>query len=335
MKILVTGATGRVGSVLCQELTQHGYSVRAMVEPGDPNLDRIQDLPRIEVVRVDLRMLDPISRAAENVDAIVHLAAQMARGNTPVDEFFDVNTLGTLRVLEAARRAGGDLKRVVLASTDGTYRPAFPKYQPIDERHPQEPGDYYGTSKLLAEILIKNYGLQFDIPWTILRYGSIVGPSEVLHLFRYRFASGLLRRVQRGRESFLEPLFRHAGRPWETLDRLVADPTNDPAVVLAGPDGAWSVHLTDVRDVVAGTVAALESPNAVHEELNIVGPETVSFARGAKLIAHALKLPVVHADVGVRFAFELDVSKARRLLGYRPKWNIDDMIAFAVSQGLS
>lgn len=327
---LVTGVTGRVGANLALHLLHRGWGVRGLVHPEDPGRVKLTQLPEVEVHAGDLRDLDVVTRAVDGVDAVVHLAAQMVRGDTPVDAFFDVNTLGTLRVLEGAVRARRAVGRVVVASTDGTYGVTRPAYLPIDERHRQEPGDYYDTSKVLSETLVRNYGVQYGLDWSIVRYGSVVAPDEALNLFRYSYAARLLHHAERGRDSNLWPLFVGCLRPWEALDAAVGDAAHaNPAVALFGPDGPWAIHYVDVRDVVAGTIAALEHPDAAGEAFNVTGPATVDFETGAKTVAAALDLPVFRVDLPMRLAFEDDNRKAARVLGFTPEWTFERMVQSA------
>lgn len=328
--VLVTGATGRVGTNLALALRDRGWRVRGMVHPEDPAVERLRRLAGVAVATAGLDDAAGIAAAVEGADAVVHLAAQMIRGDTPVDAFYDVNTLGTLRVLEAAARVRRPVGRFVLASTDGVYRPTRLSYSPADEQHPTVPADHYGTSKLLAEQLVRNVGAQFDLPWSIVRYGSVVAPDETLSLFRYRWTRGLLQHARSGRDSHLWPLFEGCARPAALLDAVVADRAADPAVALTGPGGQWALHLTDVRDTVEGTVLALEHPAAVGEVLNIVGPGPVGFVAGAHTVAAALDLPVVDVALPVRFAFAIDHGRATRLLGYRPVWDFGRMVESAL-----
>lgn len=328
---LVTGVTGRVGANLALRLLQRGWDVRGLVHPDDPGRGKLAQLPDVEVRFGDLRDLDAVTAALDGVDVVAHLAAQMVRGDTPVDTFFDINALGTLRVLEGAVRARHPVERVVLASTDGTYGVTHPAYLPIDEVHPQQPGDYYDTSKVLAETLVRNHGIQYGLGWSIVRYGSVVAPDETLNLFRYRHASRLLHHAERGRDTNLWPLFVDCPQPWEMLDAVVGEAAEtDPAVALFGPRGPWAIHYVDVRDVVAGTIVALEHPAALGEAFNITGPATTEFSTGAKVVAGVLDLPMFQVDLPMDFAFEDDNRKATRVLGFTPEWTFERMVQSAL-----
>jgi UDP-glucose 4-epimerase len=329
--VIVTGITGRVGANMGLRLLQAGWEVRGLVQPGDPGLAKLTALPDVDVRVGDLRDLGAVTRAIDGADAVVHLAAQMARGDTPVDTFFDINALGTLRVLEGCVRASRPVERFVLASTDGTYGVTRPSYLPFDEQHPQAPGDYYDTSKVLAETLVRNHGLQYGLAWTIVRYGSVVAPDEALSLYRYHYVSRLLRQAEHGRESNLWPLFVDCQRPWQALDAAVGEAAEtNPAVALHGPSGPWALHYTDVRDVVTGTVMALEHPAAACEAFNITGPSSTDFETGARIVAGALDLPVIRVDMPMQFSFGNDNRKAARILGFTPEWTFERTVHSAL-----
>lgn len=332
--VLITGVTGRVGANAAVALAERGYALRALVLANDPAAAKLASLPDMEVVRGGLDDQSTVDRAVEGVDAVVHLAARMVIGTTPADVLFDTNTTGTLRLLEACVNSRTRVERFVFASTDGTYGPVRPSYLPIDERHPQLPGDHYGTSKLLAEQLVRNYGEHYGLPWSIVRFGSVLEGSEVLGWFRRDLAVGMLRRATLGPRSHLWALFRDGPeRPWEQVEREVPAGDSNPAVALHGPDGRpWAIHLTDVRDVVQGTVLALEHPAATGEDFNIVGPGAVAHDEGADVIAAALDLPRYDVRLPMRWAFEVSTEKAARRLGFRPEWSFERMVESAAPE---
>lgn len=330
--VLVTGITGRVGANLTIALQRKGYHVRGMVMPDDPAANKLGLLKDIEIVYAPLTDTTAVAKAVEGVDIVMHMAAQMVIGNTPADRFFDINTMGTMRLLEAAVRAKHPVSRFVLASTDGSFGVPSPKYNPVDENHPQIPGDYYGTSKVLCEDLIRNYGFWWDLPWTIVRFGSVVACDEVLGWFRYDRAIGVLKHAQRGRESHLYPLFKGIETPWEYVEKAVPDPAGNPAVGLTDPEGrGWATHLSDVRDTVDGAILAMEHPSAVGQDFNIVGPSTTAYDTGARILGKRLGLPVHIVKLPMRWYFEVSTAKARQVLGYQPQWTYERMLDSAIA----
>jgi UDP-glucose 4-epimerase len=135
MKILVTGATGKVGSRLTKRLAQRGDQIRAADLRGD----------RIELQRGDLLDAGSLAAAVRGVDAVVHCAA-FFRGATP-EQAHEVNDLGTQHLATAARAAS--VKRFVFTSTGLVYGPNGGR--PAREDDPCAPLDAYPKSKLAAE----------------------------------------------------------------------------------------------------------------------------------------------------------------------------------------
>lgn len=330
MRILVTGAAGRVGSTLVVRLAAAGHDVRAMVRPGGrkphPSVVSVAD-----VVEAALDDAAALRSAVEGAEVIVHLAATMVVGDDAPERLFDTNTAGTLRLLEAAADAGA-VRRFVLASTDNTYGPAAPVYTPITEDHPQRPGDYYGTSKLLAEHLVRNLAVMHGMEYTIMRLGSVVAPDEIGSLFRLSWAQAFLRgQVAAGRRGSLWPLFDGRDDLVAAVDAAAAGRDDDPAAVLTGDGQPWAVHLTDVRDAVAGLLLGIGEAAAAGGEFNVVGPRTTSFDEAASVVADRLGLPVVTVDLPVRLAFEVSAAEAVRVLGFAPRWDFAGMLDTALS----
>lgn len=164
MKLLVTGATGKVGSRLVKRLVQRGDHVRALVR--DPAK---LDVPGVEPAAGDL--LDPSSLAAatRGVDAVVHCAA-FFRGATP-EEAHATNDLGTQHLAHAARAAG--VKRFVFTSTGNVYGGTEGKLATEDTPcHPTAP---YPVSKLAAEKFLLALG---DLDVRVLRLPFVYGDGD-------------------------------------------------------------------------------------------------------------------------------------------------------------
>lgn len=329
MKVLVTGVTGRVGANVAAELLKKGWDVRGLVVPGDPQKKKLDRLPNVEIVEASLTDQEGVNRAVDGVTHIVHLAAQLIRGTTPVDTFYDINALGTLRLLEAFVRGGQPMGRFVLASTDGTYCPTDPPEMPLKETTPQQPADYYGAGKLLGEVILRNHAKQYDIPFSIVRFSTVVSPEEAQNLFRFNFVNGLLSLETKGKDSHIWPMFEN-GRTGmaETVRQVVGDKADlNPAIDLIDADGkSWALHLGDVRDIAQGVVLALEHPNALGEAFNIAGPPAESFTDCAKAVAAKFDLPLFTVTLPYNWQLIMDINKAESMLGFAPRWTYQDML---------
>lgn len=331
MRVLVTGATGRVGANMVRRLSNTGAEVRAMVLPGDPQVAKLTSIPGVEIVAADLTDQAGIDAACRDVTHVVHLAAQLVRGATPVDRFFDINAFGTLRLLEGVVKAGG-VERFVLASTDGTYRPGDPPAVPLSEETEVEPADHYGTSKLLGEIILRNHAAQFDIPWTMTRFATVLDPAEAAQQFRVHTVREMLGRVRLGRDTNIWQLFRNHPDLSSRFGDAVGEAADDTAAALIGPDGQpWSMHLLDVRDAVEGVYLALTAPNALGRVFNIAAATPTTFTDGAATISKHFDVPQVTVEMPLTWRLELTIDAARGTLGYRPQRDFAAMVADARS----
>jgi nucleoside-diphosphate-sugar epimerase len=330
--VLVTGATGRIGANLCRALLAHEYRVRAVVLPGDPAVAKLEGLD-VEIVDADLRDAPAVVEACVGVDAICHLAALMGpdAGDMDVPAYWHLNVDATLHVLEGAR-LNGNLAKLVFASTDATYPAVNPRYLPIDENHPQDPVNLYGLTKVVGERMCLDYLTEFDVPAAIVRYGGVGSPDERAAATRYLPSrmDRYFRDAKVSHNNYLWITVLERERPWEYLAPFLAD--GEQLLALTDLDGRpWQSHPTDVRDVVQGTVLALESEAAVGQAFNILGPSPVTSVAAVQYLAERLGLPWRTAAVPFRQAFEMSTAKARAVLGYRPEIDffraVDDGLA--------
>ena len=117
MKILVTGATGRIGANLVMRLLEQGHTIRSFVYPADASrASKLDAFAGVETVWGDLRNLQDVRDAVTGVDVVYHLAAAF-QGPFDNRQFLDINVMGTLNILESVRERCPDLHRLVYAST--------------------------------------------------------------------------------------------------------------------------------------------------------------------------------------------------------------------------
>ena len=122
MKALITGISGRVGPNLARAMMGRGYEIRGLVMPDDPQAHKLAPLD-LELIEADLADAARVRAAADGVDVIVHLAAQIPQGDSSSERMLNVNTRATMSLLEGALASRKPLKRFVLASTYQTYNP--------------------------------------------------------------------------------------------------------------------------------------------------------------------------------------------------------------------
>jgi len=172
MKVLVTGASGFVGSHVAEQLSQAGHDVRALVRKTS-NVSFLKALPRVELVYGAIEDAERVADAVEAVDAIVHAAGIVKARDK--DEFHRTNVEGTRNVVEAARKRAPRLKRLVHVSSLEAVGPSDDG-QPVPP-HQEKPITAYGRSKLDAERVVR--AAKDEMPVVILRPTGVYGPRDV------------------------------------------------------------------------------------------------------------------------------------------------------------
>jgi nucleoside-diphosphate-sugar epimerase len=330
MKVLVTGAGGRIGTHLCHLLLAQGHDVRAFGVVDDPNLLALGPAGA-EVVTGDLELPETLTDAVSGVDAVCHLAAALTTHDVSDDRYVDVNLRGTFNVLEAARRGAPDLQRFVYTSSDAVYWSTAATDGPIDETHALLPGTVYGATKVGAELLCRSFWQTYGIPFTTMRPTATANPAELIR------ADSVF-----GRRWFLQSAIswysaRVAPSPVETsllTALLAADDGTDKLFALVNPDGVSSLSsFGDARDAAAGMRAMIEPAAAIGEAFNI-GPATPHSDRElVEYIGERLGLPVVEIrHAAARPTWNISSQKAQDRLDYRPTRSVFTMIDEAVAQ---
>jgi len=177
--VLVTGATGFIGSRLVSRLLERGRHVRVLALP-----ETVEDLPdggRIEVIEGGLGDHGQLRRATAGVGLVYHLAALLP--GAAEHDLHEVNVLGTQNLLDAC--AGSRLDRFVLASTVAVYRDVLvPRCWPLNEDSPVGPRllgplGAYGWSKYAAEKLVWRAGRTYAFDYCIVRPTAVYGGDEI------------------------------------------------------------------------------------------------------------------------------------------------------------
>lgn len=182
--VLVTGADGFLGSHLCDALVERGANVVALVRPSSRavsssgwSLRNIAHLEnRITIVWGDVRNAFSVLKAMRNVNIVYHLAAQShvaLSWEYPV-ETVETNILGSLNVLESARREG--VGQAIYLGSDKEY--GQPKYLPLDEDHPLLISSPYATSKIFGDMLFNMYLKDYNLPTIVTRMSNVYGPRQ-------------------------------------------------------------------------------------------------------------------------------------------------------------
>lgn len=294
MRALVTGGAGFIGSNLVKLLLERGHDVVVLDNYSSGYPENLIGLSGARVIEGDVRDDAVLKNAVPGCEVVFHLAASV--GNTrsiehPIQDS-EVNVLGTLRVLEAARHHR--VRKVVFSSSAGVFGEL--KTVPIREDHPAEPDTPYGASKLGAEKLCLAYAKLYPLECVCLRYFNVYGVNQ-----RYDAYGNVI------------PIFVHRA--------LRGEP-----VTIHG-DGEQTRDFVNVRDVAMANYRAGLS-RAVSGAFNIASGTRVTINRLAAMVTQSsgLDVTVQHGPPrpgDVRHSLA-DVSAARGAFGYKPTVRLED-----------
>jgi nucleoside-diphosphate-sugar epimerase len=319
MKVLVTGANGFLGSHLVDLLCDlPGVQVRVLVRPTS-DLQNIQDRP-VERVLGDVSLSpEVLSRILDGVDRVFHLAGLTKALDQQA--FFKVNAGGTENLLKACLRSGRPPSRFVLVSSAGAMGPSATD-APLTEETEARPVEAYGRSKLEAERIARSYQDRLSI--AIARPAAIFGPRdpEMLPVFKtVRF--GLAPRLGLGRNRYNLGHVRDIAR---SLLLAGTEPAAHGQIFLVG---GQNITQGDLNRAIARTLG-----RRLLVPLAVPGPLVRLAALGSSIAGRITRKPRIFTldNAGRLLArnWSLDLSKAERLLGYRPEFDLPRGVADTV-----
>lgn len=309
--VFVTGAGGKIGSALCEALVLAGFQVRALQHSTAVKLEGV------EVVHGSVTDPETVSKAVRGMDVI----CQLATTKDDPDTYFDVSVRGTLNLLEAARLSG-QVKQFLLSGGDAAMGIWFyPQPIPINEAMPLRayPGRYAFT-KVMEEVMCQQYAIQYGLPYTCLRASWVFSGDDILNHLSLRRASD----PDRPGVSAWDSLLTEEQR--ELLAR-----GEDRIPVLVGKEGVpYRRHIVHINDVVDAWLLAIGNPAALGQTFHIAGPAAFSYDQAGKYLSSRTGVPVVELLAEGFHSFEIDINRARAILGYRPKYDIYRMIDTAL-----
>lgn len=303
-KILVTGGAGFIGGHLCRNLIDQGDAIVCLdnFDPYyDPAIKRENVKPLLEndefrLVEGDIRdhvLVESLFRK-ENFDCVVHLAARAGvRASLKLPQLYEeVNVLGTLNLLDAARDHGKP--KFVFGSSSSVYgvnpKTPFSEDDPIDL-----PISPYAASKRSAELYCHIYNHLYGLSIVGLRFFTVYGPRQRPEMAIHKFAELILK--------------------------------NEPIPVFG--NGSSRRDYTYIDDIIAGICASIEL-DCGFEIINLGDNKTISLMELIHLIEGVMGLPaeLEHrdnqpGDVPITYA---DITKAKKLLDYKPKIMIKEGI---------
>jgi UDP-glucuronate 4-epimerase len=301
MRILVTGGAGFIGSHLVERLLAAGHTVVILddfndfYDPQIKHANIVGFAKDVAVHHVDLRDGASVRNLflREKFEVIAHLAARA--GVRPSIQYpqlyYDANVTGTLHLLEAARVTG--VERFIFASSSSVYGAS--KTVPFSEdQHLTQTFSPYAATKIAGEFLCSTYSHLYQLRVMALRYFTVYGPRQRPDLAIHQFT----RRI-------------HAGQPIEQFG-----------------DGTTRRDYTYIDDIIQGTIAALQWEGPLFDIFNLGESETIHLKDLIVAIENALgkkakinQLPEQPGDMPLTCA---DISKARKLLDYRPTTRLNE-----------
>ncbi len=305
MNILVTGGLGSAGSWVARQLVQEGH--RPIIFTRHLNTSLIPDLTdKLDIVTGDILDIPGILRVLKDyrIKIAVHLAAlsnRVAQLNPVVG--FNVNAVGTVNVLEAARIM--EVDRVVFTSSKWVLPPClgdhgYPTYRPLDETYaayPAAPTTVYGAAKVASELMGKVYSELYGFDFIALRFAQVIGPGK------------------QGTKTMLPQIIENAMSGY-------------PSVIPRGGDE--KDDMTYIKDLANAVVLACFSKNVKHHLFHIGTGKGYRYADYAESIRKIYPKAVIEIGPGLReppgLAQVMDISRARQELGYVPKFGPDEAI---------
>lgn len=302
-KVLVTGGAGFIGSNLVKRLLEGRNSVTVLDNFMSGYRSNLDAYPAVRIIEGDVRDKAAVEIAMEGAEVVFHLAASVGNKRSidlPITDA-EINVLGTLQVLEAARKKG--VRKIVTSSSAGIFGEL--KTMPIKEDHPIEPDSPYGCTKLCEEKLCLSYAKLYDIESVCLRYFNVYGPNQ-----RYDAYGNVI------------PIF---------VFRML----QNESLMIFG-DGEQTRDFVHVDDVVQANIRAASSLG-VSGAFNIASGKRVTINRLVEMIVkdnrNTVKIEYGPERAGdVRHSLA-DISLANKKINYSPlvdlENGIDEYVAWA------
>lgn len=177
--ILIVGGAGYIGSHCTLDFIRAGYNCVVFDNLKEGHKEALQT---DNFVQGDLQNIDDIRNLFKkySIKAVVHFAASCYVGESMTDpqKYYYNNVYGTLNLLNVMIE--NNVKNLVFSSTCATY--GNPEYMPLDEQHPQNPVNSYGSTKLMVEKILQDYDRAYGLKYTALRYFNASGADNKGHI---------------------------------------------------------------------------------------------------------------------------------------------------------
>jgi UDP-glucose 4-epimerase len=304
--ILITGATGKVGQAFirrvlqdpaCDHITLRALCHNRKLDPQD----------RLEVISGSIEHAEVVNQALAGVTHVLHLATSK---ETP-ETIMDVAIKGLFWLLEACRNSPTFQQFILIGGDAGMGHFVYPHPLPVTEqqKHSAYPG-CYALSKVLEEVMLEQYYIQYDLNGCCLRAPWIMEKDD----FKYQLSFG--------EDVFGGPRWRDMVEPAQA-EAYVQTQT---IPVMLDPDGQpVKRNFVHVEDLVDAILCALNHPKARHQTFNICMDEPVDYGALAAYLRETRGLSSVDVPTTYHSTW-LDNTKAKFLLGWRPQYDLAKMI---------
>lgn len=305
----IFGASGKLGRHALFVLARRGFAVRALVHRTQV---AGKGITSVAGSITDVKAVDETMRGAD-------IVVQLATTKEDADTFFDVSVRGTFNILEACRGQG--VKQFILFGGDAAQGIWFyPQPVPIDENHPLTayPG-HYAFSKVMEETMAAQYAVQYGVPVTVLRSSWVFEHDDLLNHF------SLLRNVNPA-----EP--GHGfGEVSDDILALVRARQERVPVLIDARGTPLRRHIVHVDDVMQAFDRMIGNPSALGQTFNIAGPSAFDYRVAADYLGKQLGVPTVEIPSPKYHPFEININRARTVLGYAPENDFFRMADRAIS----
>jgi len=344
-RILITGGAGFIGSHLADEMLSNNYTVRALdnlspqVHGSDADRPAYLD-PEVELIVGDVRDPEAVRRALKDIDAVFHLAAMVGVGQSmyQIDQYTSVNNMGTAVLLQEL--IGRPVEKLVVASSmslygEGLYRNGAGDYiqgtdrslerlrardwelydldgvrltpAPTPEWKQPALGSLYALSKYDQERMCLIAGRAYNMPTVALRFFNVFGTRQAL------------------------------SNPYTGVMAIFASRLMNGKRPLIFEDGLQQRDFVSVKDVAQACRLALENNEATGCVFNVGSGNRYTIKELAQRIAAVMSMEDMEPEIkgeyrvgDIRHCFA-DITRAQRVLGYRPQVRLEDGLAELVA----
>jgi UDP-glucose 4-epimerase len=311
MHVLTVGGAGYIGSHVVRALLDRGHAVTVFDNLSSGGRENL--FPEASFIHGDILNFEQVRNAMHSgIDAFIHLAAFKAAGESMITpEKYSVNNItGTLNLLNAAVDAG--IKKMVFSSSAAIY--GEPKYLPVDEKHPVDPENYYGFTKLEIERFLAWYDRLKGLKFAALRYFNAAGYD----------VQGRISGLERKPENLL-PLVMEVAAGMRKKLYVFGDDYDTP-------DGTCIRDYVHVNDLADAHVKALEyiDSNKTSITVNLGSQNGVSVKemveKARKITGKPIDVEIAPRRLGDAVRMVATSQEAYRLLGWKARHSDADTL---------